>query len=331
MSFLKSLLIFLGLMAPPPPVAHPPPSFLVRQVQIADEKSVFATVESANTVPARARIGGTIATLEVKQGDWVTQGQLIAVVGDPKLALQAGSYTAQTLAAEAQMRQAAVEYQRAQRLIAANAIAKNDFDKAKTAYDVARSNVGSLKAQRGVVLQQSNEGKVLAPTSGRVVTVPLTAGSVVVGGDTVATVAEQHYKLRLKLPEAYAHILALGAPVRLDGADIGQQGMRTGKITLVYPGIDSGHVVADAEVEGLTDYFVGERVRVEVAVGNRPAIVVPERLVKTRAGIDYVRLANQDGTAFDCPVQRGQRLADKGGAKLEILSGLHAGDRLLKP
>ncbi len=46
-------------------------SFKVEPRQVADEKAVFATVESANIVPARARIGGTVAELNVKDGDEV--------------------------------------------------------------------------------------------------------------------------------------------------------------------------------------------------------------------------------------------------------------------
>jgi RND family efflux transporter MFP subunit len=328
--FLRTILVFLGLMAPPAP---PPPAadFVVQATTLADEKSVFATVEATNTVQARARLGGTIVALAVKQGDWVNRGQLIAVVGDPKLALQAGSYDAQLAAAQAQLKQAESEFTRAQRLLAASAIAKNDYDKARTAYDVAKSNVGSLGAQRGVVLQQSNEGKVLAPTAGRVITVPVTAGTVVLSGDTVATVAEQDFVLRLKVPETHAHYLNAGSPVRLDGADIGLSGIRTGKIKLVYPGIEAGHVVADAEVNGLTDYFVGERVRVFVPVGTRRAIVVPERLIVTRYGIDYARLI-AGGEAIDIPVQRGREILIPGKpAAMEILSGLTPGDRLKNP
>jgi len=52
----------------------------VRPVNVTDEKAVFATVESANVVPARARIGGTVAGLSVRAGDPVRPGQVIAVV-----------------------------------------------------------------------------------------------------------------------------------------------------------------------------------------------------------------------------------------------------------
>ena len=53
---------------------------------VADEKAVFATVESISVVPARGRIGGTIVQLNVREGDAVTRGQAIAAIGDEKLA-----------------------------------------------------------------------------------------------------------------------------------------------------------------------------------------------------------------------------------------------------
>lgn len=329
MGFIIAILAFFGLIPEPkaPPPQPPKPDFVVQATMVSDEKSVFATVESVRTVPARARIGGTIATLEVKQGDWVEKGQLIALVGDPKLALQASSYNAQVAAAQAQLLKAQQDFQRADRLIKAKAISQNDFDTARSALDVAKSNVTSYSAQKAVVLQQANEGQVLAPASGRVITVPLLAGSVVVSGDTVATVAEQNFVLRLKVPETHAHKLAEGDTVHFDGADIGLQGMRSGKVSLIYPDIEDGHVVIDAEVEGLTDYFVGERVRVQVPVGKRRAIVVPANLIVTRSGIDYAKLLLKDGTTIEVPIQRGRDIA----GKLEILSGLQAGDRLMRP
>ena len=71
----------------------------VRTANVADEKAVFATVESPNVVPARARIGGTVAELSVRQGDAVRPGQVIAVVGDEKLLLTIAGLEAQIAAA----------------------------------------------------------------------------------------------------------------------------------------------------------------------------------------------------------------------------------------
>jgi RND family efflux transporter MFP subunit len=317
---------------PPPKPAPPPQAFIVNNLMISDEKAVFATIESQHVVPARVRTGGTIVEVKVRQGDHVDQGQVIASVGDQKLALTLNSYGAQVQAAQAQLAQAQIEYARAQRLITQQAIARAMFDQARTAFNVATSNLKSIQAQRAVVEEQQTQGQVLAPTAGRVITVPVTAGTVVMSGDIVATVAEQNFVLRLQIPERHARYLKVGDPVRLDGTDVGLDGPRFGTIDLVYPDVQDGHVVADATVAGLKDYFVGRRVRVWVSAGEREAIVVPAHLITTRFGIDYARVWRAADGTIDVPVQRGQELPRpdlRDG--LEILSGLKPGDRLLAP
>jgi RND family efflux transporter MFP subunit len=329
MNFFAGLLAFFGFGTPhqaPPP---PPHTYLVQSAMVADEKAVFATVQSANVVPARARIGGTIFELKVRQGDHVEQGQVIATIRDLKLGLQANSYGAQVSAAQAQLAQARTDYDRAQRLMASNAISRNTLDQARTALSVAQSNVNALSSQRAVVQQQSNEGEVLAPQTGRVITVPVTSGTVVLAGDTVVTVAQGDFVLRLQIPERHARDVKVGQPIRLDGADIGVSGPRFGTIRLIYPEIDNGHVVVDATVQALGDYFVNERVRVWIAAGSRRAIVLPENLIVTRSGIDYVHLWT-GSRLIDVPVQRGQTIHRPGHRDgIEVLSGLGAGDRLV--
>jgi len=332
MNIFAGVMSFFGFGSPQLPPPPPLKTYLVQPVMVADEKAVFATVQSANVVPARARIGGTIVELKVRQGDHVEEGQVIATISDKKLGLQANSYGAQVQAAQAQLAQAKVDLDRAQRLMAANAISKNALDQARTNYSVAVSNVSAMSAQKAVVQQQSAEGAVLAPMSGRVITVPVTDGTVLLPGDTVATVAQGDFVLRLQIPERHARDIKVGQPIRLDGADIGLDGPRFGTIRLVYPEIDNGHVVADATVQELGDYFVNERVRVWVSAGNRKTIVVPDNLIETRSGIDYVRLWLGNGQALDVPIQRGQTIhKPKQRDGIEILSGLASGDRLLKP
>jgi RND family efflux transporter MFP subunit len=329
-----AILAFLGLGAAPalPPPSPPTAAYVVAAGTIQDEKSVFATIQSAYTVPARVRTGGTIMSLKVRQGDYVTRGQVIATVGDPKLGLQSSSLAAQIAAARAQLAQAQADFDRAQRLIASGAIARNMYDQAQTGLNVAQSNLKSIQAQAAVVREQATEGNVAAPTSGRVITVPVTAGTVVMAGDTVATVAERDFVLRLEIPERHARFLKAGDTLRLDGSDIGLATAQFGKISLVYPQVDNGHVVADATIGGMGDYFVGQRVRAWVPAGRRSAILVPASLIIARSGIDYAKVWTARSGALDVPVQRGQEHALPGKpVMLEILSGLNAGDRLLKP
>lgn len=315
-------------------VVHPAyaaDTFTVAPSKVADEKAVFATVETANVVPARARIGGTVAELNVKYGDEVTQGQIVATVADEKLILQMKSLDAQIAGLEAQLSQAQTDLTRADDLFSKGTIPKTTFDQARTAFNVATNSYRSKVAERSVVEQQLSEGKVFAPMGGRVLTVPVTAGTVILPGEPVATIAEKNFVLRLRVPERHALTLKAGDTVRIDGTELGANGATFGTVKLVYPQIQDGRVVADAIVSGLGDYFVGERIRVWVSADKRDSIVLPSSFIVTRFGIDYARIRRAN-EVIDVPVQRGRdRPRPDMPDGLEILSGLRPGDVLVKP
>ena len=271
-----------------------PATFTVEPQKVADEKAVFATVESANIVPARARIGGTVAELSVKEGDEVTQNQVVAIVGDEKLVLQMKSLDAQIAGLEAQLSQAQTDLKRAEDLFSKGTIPRTRLDEARTAFNVATNAQRAKVAERSVLEQQLSEGKVLAPTAGRVLKVPVTTGAVILPGEAVASIAEKNFVLRLRVPERHALYMKAGDTVRIDGQELGTDGAKFGTIKLVYPQIQDGRVTADAKVDGLGDYFVGERIRVWVSAGKRESIVVPASFIITRFGIDYARV-RKDG------------------------------------
>ena len=298
---------------------------------VADEKAVFATVESISVVPARSRIGGTIGELSVREGDHVTRGQALATVGDEKLVLQIKSLDAQIEALRAQADQAQIDFNRIEGLVGNGTLPRVKLDEARTALNVAQNGLRARTAERAVVQQQMTEGQVLAPDDGRVLKRLVTVGSVVLPGDPVATVAQQNFKLRLRVPERHAQFLKAGDKVRVDGSEFTEQAVKWGVIDLVYPQIEEGRVIADAVVEGLGEYFVGDRLRVWISGGTRPAIVVPGNYVTTRFGIDHVRLRQLHGV-IEVPVQRGRDLPTPELPNgLEILSGLRDGDQLVQP
>ncbi len=107
------------------------------------------------------------------------------------------------------------------------------------------------------------------------------------------------------------------------GEKEGSEGLRQGTIRLVYPEIQGGRVIADVAVEGLGDYFVGERTRVYVSTGSREAILIPQSALFRRAGVTFVKLAG----GFETVVQPGEIR----GEAVEILSGLVEGDTVVTP
>lgn len=321
--------LVLGFLCAAPIARAQPATFTVATASIADQKAVFATVEAAHVVPARTRIGGTIISFAVQDGDAVQAGQQIAMVADPTMAQQLEALDADITAARAQVAQASIDFARAKSLLSSGAVSRSVYDQAQTSLNVANAILRAKTAARAALAQQIGEGAVLAPVAGRVLLTSVTEGTVVQAGDSVASIAEQNYVLRLDIPERHAAYLHVGDPVRLDN---GGGTPQFGKITLIYPQIQNGRVEADATAPGLGGYFVGQRVQVWVFAGSRPGIVIPASFIDTRFGLDYVDLRAKDGNVIAIPIQQGMphptpAMPDG----VEILSGLRTGDVLLPP
>lgn len=308
-------------------------SFEVSETEITDQKAVFATVQSVDVTLARARLSGTIGELRIDEGDRVEAGEVLAVVVDNQIAPQIGSLNAQLAAVTAQLEQARADLARDQRLYERGLVAEARLEAARTQVEVFENQVSSARQQRAVTVQRSREGDVLAPATGVVLSVPVTAGSVVMPGEQIAETATDLYVLRMSLPERHARFVREGDPVQLAGGALTEDGLAaTGTIRQVYPRIEAGRVTADAMVEGLGDFFVGERVRVLVNTDTRRGVVIPADLIETRYGLDYVSVLDESGHARDVVVQRGGRQdGPDGEARVEVLSGLQPGDLLVQP
>lgn len=299
-------------------------------------KAVFGRVESRDTVEARARIGGTILSLQVEEGSAVASGDVIALVVDDKLALQVDAVDARLKAVKAELANALTELTRAKSLLASGVVPKSRVDTLQTQFDVLTNQMNAFEAERAVLVQQGTEGQVKAPAPGRVLAVPVTRGSVVLPGETVARIAGGGYFLRLSLPERHASRIVEGGTVRvgsrgLSPSNVADGARRDGRIVKVYPEIEGGRVLADVEVDGLGDFFVGERTLVWVPVDRRDAIAVPPDAITTRFGIDYVKVRSAGGGSLDVAVIAGDRYLTEKGPRVEILSGLAEGDTVLLP
>ncbi|QCK85909.1 efflux RND transporter periplasmic adaptor subunit [Phreatobacter aquaticus] len=306
--------------------------FRLEPVTVTETKAVFARVETRFLIPARARIGGTLISLDVTEGSAVTAGQVVALVIDPKLALQMKASDARIAAVRSELANAQTEFERSQSLIARGAGTQQRVDQTRTQVDVLTNQLNAALADRSVIAQQTEEGQVLAPIAGRVLKVPVARGSVLLPGEPVAQVAGGGFFLRLALPERHAPLLREGSRVsvgergNVDGAAVG-----SGRLVKLYPQIENGRVIADVEVETLGDFFVGERIPVHVPIATRQALAIPVGAVINRAGVDLVRLRRANGEHHEVAVVLGPGIETEGGPRVEVLTGLVAGDLVVTP
>ncbi len=295
-------------------------------VSVTEWKAVYGRVEARETVAARARIGGLLVELSVTEGNLVTAGQQIATVRDDKITFRIAALDAEIDALKAQLATAQAELERGEELVKRGVSTAQRLDQLRTAVDVVQGQIKSTEAQRAVATQQVAEGAVLAPGAGRVLTVPVTLGGVILAGETVATIGGGGFFLRLAIPERHAPALRQGATIRITAGGSESDG----EIVKIYPQIENGRVIADVEMEGLDTAFVNARVLVELPVGERSALLIPADAVATRSGIDFVTVMTGDA-ATDRAVVLGEAITRDGADFVEVLTGLAPGDPVVVP
>ena len=288
---------------------------------LTEWKAIYGQIDTRDRVPARARIGGTIDSLDVTEGDRVTAGQPIAVITDDKLQFQIDALNSRLDALRSQLETAQADLERGRQLLDRGVITSQRFDALQTQVDVLNGEISGTEAEKLVVARQIEEGRVLAPEAGIVLNVPVSRGSVITPGEAIAEIGGGGVFMRLSVPERFAGALSEGDTIQIDSPD----GPRTGRLAKLYPLISGGRLQADIEVEGLDARFIGRRVPVRLPVGEREALLVPQSAVSQTGGLDFVTIEDHDQSLRHVVVL-GQEILRDGTVWREVLSGLKAGD-----
>lgn len=279
----------------------------------ADWQEVSAEITTVDQAQVIARIPGILASLSVREGDLVRKGQVIGRVVDSQLGYQSAAVGAQATQARAELARVRFLYQN-------GVYAKARLEQAQAAASAAQAQVRAARAQQAAVGAVAGQGAVVAPTDGRVLRADVPAGSPVAPGMPIAVITAGPTIVRLTMPESLAGKVYPGAQVIADG--------RSGRVAKVYPAITAGQVIADVDMPGIDNSTIGRRVAAKVETGTRKALLVPANYVTSRYGIDYVTVLAKDGSAAQVPVQTAPS-AETG--KIELLSGVAAGDTLIAP
>ncbi|MDK3017216.1 efflux RND transporter periplasmic adaptor subunit [Pseudodonghicola flavimaris] len=297
----------------------------VEQRDITEWKAVFGRIEARDQIDARSRLGGTLVSIDVTEGSDVTEGQVIATIHDPKLALQLEAAQGNIDALRSQLDNARTELTRGENLQERGVITSQQLDSLRTNVSVLENQIAAAVGDKRVIEEQAAEGAVLAPIAGKVLDVPVTRGTVVLPGETIASIGGGGFFLRLGVPERHAPFLHEGMDIRIGTS--GEE--RLGRLAKVYPEIQTGRVIADVEVEGLNSDFVNARVLVSLPIGARKALLVPAVAVETRMGLDFVPVRAASGAVIRRAVVPGQHVTVDGSEMIEILSGISVGDTVV--
>ncbi len=340
--------IIAGCGDPPPPPPPAPPVTVAAAVEreITEWDEFTGRMEAVNAVDIRPRVSGYIRRIAFNEGNGVRKGQLLVEI-DPR------PYQADLARAEAELERAQTtaalagrEVERARRLVAVQAISREEFDTRTSAH--ASEDAGVRAAEAAVATARLNLEwtEVRSPISGRVSRAEVTAGNLVQAGPPDATLLttvvslDPIYVYFESDEQTFLKYTALArdgsrpnsrdnrSPVELGLAN--EEGFpHRGYIDFVDNQLnpDAGTIRLRAIFANKNHEFTPglfARIRL-VGSGKYPATLVLDRAIGTDQDKKFVLVLKPDSTVDYRPVQLG-RLVD--GFRV-ITSGLKAGERIV--
>ncbi len=305
---------------------------------VTDWQSYSGRLEAVDRVDVRPQVSGTIVSVDFKDGALVKKGQTLFVIDPRPYAAEVDRAKAQLAAAKARESYAQTDWQRAQRLMADNAIAKRDYDEKQNNALGAAADVKA--AQAALEAAQINLGytRIVAPVAGRVSRAEITVGNVVSAGANAAPlttlvsvspiyasfdVDEQTYLQYIGRARSGANV-----PVELGLAN--ETGYsRKGAIASVDNRLDtsSGTIRVRARFDNPDGTLVpGLYARVKVGGGQpHPALLIDEAAIGTDQDKKYVLVVDKKGAV----AYREVKLGALHGNLRVITAGLSADERIV--
>ncbi len=300
----------------------------VRRGVIEESTPITGDLRPIETVEVRARIEGDIVNVLAREGQRVTEGQLLARFESSEQESAQRSAEARVASARAELSTAEWNLQQSEELFKAGAVAERDLRASQNAVAAAKAQVAAAESELRSTTSGAVDTRVLAPITGTIATRTVEGGEHVSRGATLFTVVRSDVlELAAAVQERRATGLIPGQPVRFtaNGRDF------EGRVARVSPTVDpaSRSITVYVQVPNTGGQLKGGSFATGRVVGRTvsDALLVPtSALRQSENGTPFVyRL---EGTVLgQVDVRLG--IIDESAGVAEVLSGLEEGDRII--
>lgn len=303
----------------------------VERVRTDDTVAAVGSVQPKKRTEVASQVLASVLDVGVRPGDRVKAGTPLVILDDRELVAQQREATAGLTAAEADQVTRRADYERAKKSRASGVIGDEEYVRMEGAFRVAEAQVTRAKEAIARLAVQLTHTKIVASAAGLVADRFVDPGDLATPGKPLLVVYDPaDLELHANVPESLAPAVPVGTElaVRIDAAGVvargtvrevvpqAQQASRSVLVKVALPPTPSGKPL-----------LPGMFGRVEIPVGAADRLLLPAAAVRRVGQLDLVEVANPDGTLS----RRFVRLGAEVGGKVEILSGLAAGDRVALP
>jgi len=294
-------------------------SVLPVDVMVTTPSRLAANVEVPGTLLAfeeteiHPEVAGRIVTLNLHEGGYVKQGDLIAKLYD-------GDLQAQMRKLEVQLKIADQTEKRQAELLKIQGISQQE-------YDLSLLNVQSLKADMDIVKESIRKTEVRAPFSGKLGLKNISPGAYITPSTVLTTISQvNQLKVEFTVPERYSDKIKNGMTIQFTVE--GNDNDYTATVMATQSSIeeDTRSLTARAIVKGSSASLTpGSFAKVKMVLGeDTKALMVPNTVIIPQGRKKQIFLY-RGGKAIPAEVVTGVRDS----TNIQILQGINPGDTVI--
>jgi RND family efflux transporter MFP subunit len=327
---IAAALLLAGAAAAAAQPAAALPTAPVRAAGAGTAASAYdGVVEAVRQTVVAAQVAGAVVALEVKAGDTVKAGQLLARIDARTAEQNASAAQAQVRSAQAMLEVATKDFERQQQLHAKQYISAAALERAESQYKATQAQAAALLAQAGAAGTQTGLHVVRAPYAGVVAEVPVALGDMALPGKPLAVLYEPR-ALRVTAAVPQSLLAAPPKDVRVEFPTlVGERREFTAAQVQVLPMVDPQTHTVQLRIPLPAGWDLKPglfaRLWLPGPAGASSRLAVPASAVVRRAEMTGVYVVDAKGV----PVLRQVRLGRSAGGQVEVLAGVTAGEQVV--
>lgn len=343
---LASSLIFSACSSEPQEKAATPQSVQVESMLIGSTElpsyyESVGTVRASQTAQLAAQTMGNVLRVNVREGDHVASGQVLATIDDSQAraglerATAGKSSAAQAaIAAQAEFSLAESTLKRYELLRERKSVSAHEFEEVQARYEAAKAQrdmaaAGIAGADAALAQARTAQGftRILAPFPGVVTGKFVEPGNLASPGSPLFSIEDTSaFRLEVTVDESNIGAVKLGTdtPVLIDA--VGDAPI-TARVVQILPSADpaSRSFLVKLQLPRLPAIRSGLFGRVRILSGVRQGYAVPKSAIVRRGSMEAVYSIGSDQIAS----LRYLTLGRESSGSYEVLSGLQAGDKIV--
>lgn len=278
---------------------------------VRNQIELIGTIESVNRVEIAAKVSGNITELPVVLGSPVKKGDLI-------VAIAAGEIDAKLRQSKAQLEQAQRNLEREEKLLKQKAATR------ETVLSLQESvRIAEAAYQEALTFQ--NYTTIKAPIDGRVTRKHVHVGDLATPGKPLVNIEDSNrLQVITDIPERFIARVRQGDALQVEVESAGMT--VTGTVAEVAPTANPTTRTAPVklDIEPNRHLYGGQFVRVTLVSDGARTLTVPEEAVSTMGQMERLFVVDEGRARL-----RLVRLGERYGDRVEILSGIGEGDRVV--